>query len=103
MRALRLGLICLSWAVVVALMVVSAFHLGHREPWTFMVALIAVTPWIYMLAWVTTSIGLFFQRGVLTVTSILLVVLQLWWVAPDFDPISHLASPVPGEVEYPLV
>ena len=101
-RALRLGLICLSWAVVAALVVVSAFHLGHREPWTFMVALIAVTPWIYMLAWVTTSIGLFFQRRALTVASIVVVVLQLWWVVPDFDPISHLASPVPGEVEFRL-
>jgi endonuclease/exonuclease/phosphatase (EEP) superfamily protein YafD len=67
-----------------------------------MVALIAVTPWIYMLAWVTTSIGLFFQRRALTVSSIVLVVLQLWWVVPDFDPISHLTSPVPGEVQFGL-
>ena len=44
------------------LAVVSVFHLSHREPWTAVVALIAVTPWIYMLAWVTASIGLFFQR-----------------------------------------
>jgi len=101
-RALRLGLIGLSWVVVAALVVVSAFHLGHREPWIFMVALIAVTPSIYMLAWATTSIGLFFHRRALTVLSIVLVVLQLWWVVPDFDPISHLASPVPGEVQFRL-
>jgi len=93
-------LIGFSWAVVVALVVISAFHLGHREPWTFMVALIAVTPWIYMLAWATTSVGLCFHRRVLLVTSITLVALQLWWVIPDFDPISHLASAVAGEVHF---
>jgi endonuclease/exonuclease/phosphatase (EEP) superfamily protein YafD len=78
------------------LAVVSVFHLGHREPRTLIVALIAATPWIYMLAWVTASIGLFRRRPALVVTSIVLVGLQLWWVVPDFDPISHLSSPVPG-------
>jgi len=36
------------------------------------------------------------------VTSIVLVVLQLWWVVPDFDPISHLAATVPGDVQIRL-
>ncbi len=101
-RALRWGLIGLSWGVVAALVAISVFHLVHREPRTVILDLIAVTPWIYMLAWLTTSVGLWFHRPVMTVTSAVLVVLQLWWVVPDFDPISHLVSPVPGEVQIRL-
>lgn len=81
-----------------ALAVVSVFHLSHSEPRTAVVALIAVTPWIYMLAWVTASIGLFFGRRPLALISAVLVLLQLWWVVPDFDPISHFAPPAPGSV-----
>jgi endonuclease/exonuclease/phosphatase (EEP) superfamily protein YafD len=97
-----LTLLGLSWVVVAALVVVSAFHLVRREPWTAMVALIAATPWIYMLAWVTVSVGLFFRRRALAVTSAVLVVLQLWWVIPDFDPVSHLTSPAAGEIQVRL-
>ena len=61
-RALRWGLIGLSWGVVAALVVISVFHLVHREPRTVILDLIAVTPWIYMLAWLTTSVGLWFHR-----------------------------------------
>ena len=101
-RGLRSALLGLSWAVVAALMVVTVFHLVRREPWNAIVALIAVTPWIYTLAWVTASVGLFFRRRALAVISAVLVVLQLWWVIPDFDPISHLASPVADEIEVRL-
>ena len=51
-----------------------------------------------MLAWVTLSTGLFTRRRVLVLTSMVLVCLQLWWVLPDFNPISHLQSPSPGSV-----
>lgn len=100
--ALRSALLGWSWAVVAALVVISVFHLAHREPRTVILDLIAVTPWTYMLAWVTASVGLWFHRRALAVTSAALVVLQLWWVAPDFDPISHLTSPVPGDVQIRL-
>jgi endonuclease/exonuclease/phosphatase (EEP) superfamily protein YafD len=92
-------LIALSWAVAAALVFVSGLHLAHREPWTLIVGLIAVTPWIYMLAWVTTSVGLFFHRRVLAAISAVLVVLQLWWVVPDFDPVSHLVRPERGQAQ----
>jgi endonuclease/exonuclease/phosphatase (EEP) superfamily protein YafD len=95
--------IALSWSVVAALLAVTSLHLAHSEPWTIVVGLIAVTPWIYMLAWVTTSIGLFFRRRVLAATSAILVLFQLWWVVPDFDPIGHLASLVPGNVQITLL
>jgi endonuclease/exonuclease/phosphatase (EEP) superfamily protein YafD len=98
LRALRLALLGLSWAVVAALVLVSAFHVVHSEPWTPILDLIAVTPWVYMLAWVTASIGLFSRRRALTMVSAVLVLLQLWWVLPDFDPIAHLARPAPGSV-----
>ena len=88
---MRWALIGLAWVVVAALVVVSAFHLAHRGPWTLMVALIAVTPWTYMLAWATILIGLFYRRRVLLVVSVVLVLLQLSWVVPDFDPISHFS------------
>lgn len=101
-RALRLALLGVCWAVVAALAVVSAFHLVHREPQTVILDLIAVTPWIYMLAWVTTSVGLWLHKRALAVISAVLVLLQLWWVVPDFDPISHLARPVPGEAQISL-
>lgn len=93
--ASRLLLFGLSWTVAASLAVVAAFDLVHREPWTFMVALISVTPWLYMLAWLTASVGLFFRRRVLAATSAVLIVLQLWWVVPDFDPVSHL-QPLPA-------
>ena len=96
-RVSRGVLIALSWAVAAVLVTVSGFHLAHREPWTLIVGLIAVTPWIYMMAWVTTSVGLFFRRRVLAMISAVLVVLQLWWVVPDFDPVSHLARPERGQ------
>jgi endonuclease/exonuclease/phosphatase (EEP) superfamily protein YafD len=80
-----------------ALVIVSGFHLAHREPWTLIVGLIAVTPWTYMLAWVTTSVALFYRRRVLAGISVVLVVLQLWWVVPDFDPVSHLVRPERGQ------
>jgi len=96
-HALRALLFASSWAVAAALVIVSGFHLAHREPWTLIVGLIAVTPWIYMMAWVTTSVGLFFRRRVLAVISAVLVVLQLWWVVPDFDPLSDLARPERGQ------
>jgi endonuclease/exonuclease/phosphatase (EEP) superfamily protein YafD len=101
-KALRSILLGLSWPVVAALVVVSGFHLVHREPWTLILDLIAVTPWIYMLAWATASMGLFFRRRVLTAVSAMLVLLQLWWVIPDFDPISHLARPGPNFVSLRL-
>jgi endonuclease/exonuclease/phosphatase (EEP) superfamily protein YafD len=87
----------LSWAVVTALVVLTAFHAAHREPLNIIVGLIAATPWVYMLAWVTVSIGLFTRRRVLAGISVALVLLQLWWVVPDFDPISHLVRPLAGE------
>jgi len=102
LRVLRPVLVALSWAVVAALVILTGFHLAHREPWTLIVGLIAVTPWIYMLAWVTASAGLLFRRRVLALISAALVVLQLWWVVPDFDPISHLARPARGEVQVRL-
>ena len=94
----RLSLLGLSWAVVAVLAVVSTFHLAHVEPSTQVVALISVTPWIYMLAWVSTSVGLFFHRRALGVCSLLLVGLQLWWVVPDFNPIPHLVPLRANEV-----
>jgi endonuclease/exonuclease/phosphatase (EEP) superfamily protein YafD len=84
-----------SWAVVTALLLVTVLHLVHSEPWTLIVALISVTPWIYMLAWVTASVGLLFHRRALVGISTVLVALQLWWVVPDFDPVSHL-EPLPA-------
>jgi len=57
-RALRLVLLWLSWLVVAALVVVTAFHLAHREPWNIVVGLIAATPWVYLPAWLTAAIGL---------------------------------------------
>jgi endonuclease/exonuclease/phosphatase (EEP) superfamily protein YafD len=102
LRALRFAIVGLSWAVVAALVVVSGFHLAHREPRSAIVGLIAVTPWIYMLAWVTASVGLFSRHRVLAAISFVLVALQLWWVLPDFDPISHLVRPEPGTVSVRL-
>ena len=98
LRVLRLALLGSSWAVVAALAGVSAFHLAHVEPWTQVVALIAATPWVYMLAWVSAAVGLFFDRRALAVGSLVLVGFQLWWVLPDFDPISHLVPLRAGEV-----
>ena len=52
-----------------------------------------------MMAWVTTSVGLFFRRRLLAVISAVLVGLQLWWVCVlDFDPVSHLAKPKRGQI-----
>ena len=102
-RSLHRLLVGSSWGVVAALAVVTSFHLARTEPWTLVVGLIAVTPWIYMLAWVTCSIGLFFRRRVLASTSAVLVLLQLWWVVPDFDPIAHLVSPVPGDIRVTIL
>jgi len=97
-RTLRWVTIGLAWAVVVVLVVITAFHLARREPWTLMVGLIAATPWVYMPAWVAASVGLFWRRWLLTATALVLVALQLWWVLPDFDPFSHLARQLPGDV-----
>ncbi len=90
-------LVALCWSVVGALWVVSAFHLAHREPWNIMVGFIAVTPWIYMLAWATAAVGLLDRRYALAGLSLALVALQVWWVAPDFDPFSHLVKPRAGQ------
>ncbi len=101
-RALRWALFGLSWLVVAALVVISIFHLAHSEPRTVVLDLIAVTPWIYMLAWVTAAVGLWSHRRTLAMTSIVLVLLQLWWVVPDFDPIAHLAATEPGDAQIRL-
>ncbi len=101
-RVVRVAILSLSWTVVVALVTVSGFHLARREPWTLMVGLIAVTPWIYMLAWFTASVGLFARHRVLAVVSFGLVGLQLWWVLPGFDPIAHLSRPAPGSASLRL-
>ena len=93
------GLVCLAWVVDIGLVVVSAFHLAHWEPRSVIVGVIAVTPWIYMLAWPSFSIGLFTRRYALVALSAVLMGLQLWWVVPDFDPISHLATRIPGAVQ----
>ena len=90
-------LLRLCWAVVGALWVVSAFHLAHREPWNIMVGFIAVTPWIYMLAWATAAVGLLDRRYALAGLSLVLVAMQVWWVAPDFNPFSHLVKPHAGQ------
>lgn len=94
----RAWLLRLSWVIVAGLGVITGFHLAHREPWSVIVGLIAVTPWVYMLAWVTGSVGLWARRRVLAAVSLVLVGFQLWWVVPDFDPISRLEPPKAGEV-----
>jgi endonuclease/exonuclease/phosphatase (EEP) superfamily protein YafD len=88
----------LSWLVVAGLMLVTGFHLAHREPRSAIVGAIALTPWLYMLAWVTLSIGLGFRRRAMTAVSLVLVGLQMWWVLPDFDPFSHLVAQPPGSL-----
>jgi endonuclease/exonuclease/phosphatase (EEP) superfamily protein YafD len=97
-RVVGLVLICLSWVVVAGLVLASGFHLLRRETRSVIVGVIAVTPWIYMLAWLTLSVGLATHRRALAGISLVLVGLQLWWVLPDFDPISHLSPPAPGSV-----
>lgn len=82
------------WAMAVGLCLDSFFHLACYEPRSVIVGMIAVTPWVYMLAWATAAAGLFWRRRALAVVSLVLVGLQLWWVVPDFDPISHLV-PLP--------
>jgi endonuclease/exonuclease/phosphatase (EEP) superfamily protein YafD len=86
----------------VGLLAVSGFHLAESEPRSAIVGAIAVTPWIYMLAWATFSFGLFAHQRVLALISLVLVGLQLWWVAPDFDPISHLQPAPSGSVKLRL-
>jgi endonuclease/exonuclease/phosphatase (EEP) superfamily protein YafD len=99
LRGCRLTMIALSWTVVIGLAIVSAFHLLQSEPSVAFVALIAVTPWIYMLAWASALVGLFTGHRVLAGVSVVLVGLQLWWVLPDFDPISHVVRPPRGAAE----
>jgi endonuclease/exonuclease/phosphatase (EEP) superfamily protein YafD len=84
------ALVALSWTVVAALAVLSVFHLAHSEPSTAILSLIAVTPWVYMLAWASAAVGLLSRRRALAAMSVVLVGLQLWWVVPDFDPLSHV-------------
>jgi endonuclease/exonuclease/phosphatase (EEP) superfamily protein YafD len=91
-----------SWAFVAGLVVVSLFHLAHREPWDSLVGLINATPWVYMPAWATAAVGLFWRRRGLAVVSVVLVALQLWWVVPDFNPVSHLVKARPGDVSVQL-
>jgi endonuclease/exonuclease/phosphatase (EEP) superfamily protein YafD len=98
LRTVRLVYLALSWVVVAGLLIVSGFHLVKSEPRSAIVGAIAVTPWLYMLSWVTLSTGLFTRRRFLAFFSIVLVCLQLWWALPDFNPISHLHSPPPGSV-----
>jgi endonuclease/exonuclease/phosphatase (EEP) superfamily protein YafD len=100
--ALRLGCLTLCWVVVAGLVALSGFHLAHSEPRSAIIGAIAVTPWIYMLAWVTLSFGLFAHRRALAGVSLVLVGLQLWWVVPDFDPISHLQPAPPGSARFRL-
>jgi len=101
-RVLCLGLLTLSWVAVAGLVVVSGFHLAQREPRSAIVGAIAVTPWIYMLAWATLSFGLFARRRALAGVSLVLVGLQLWWVVPYFDPLSHLQPAPPGSARLRL-
>lgn len=88
-----------AWLVVGLLGLVSAFHMGQIEPDVAVLVLMALTPWVYMLAWVTAAFGLWTRRRALAVCSVALVALQLWWVLPDFDPLSQLVRLPPGEVQ----
>jgi len=95
----RMAAVACSWLAVGLLALVSGFHLAGSEPRVAVVALIALTPWLYMLAWVSASVGLFTRQRVLAVASLALVGLQLWWVLPDFDPVSHVVGLAAGETE----
>jgi endonuclease/exonuclease/phosphatase (EEP) superfamily protein YafD len=97
------ALVTLSWVVVVALAVLSVFHLAHSEPSTAILSLIAVTPWVYMLAWVSAAAGLLSRRRALAASSVVLIGLQLWWVVPDFDPVSHVVRLPKGADEVRLL
>jgi endonuclease/exonuclease/phosphatase (EEP) superfamily protein YafD len=99
----RFALVALSWVVVAALAILSVFHFAHSEPYTLILSLIAVTPWIYMLAWASAVVGLLGRRLALAAISVMLVGLQLWWVVPDFDPISHLVRLPKGADEVRLL
>jgi endonuclease/exonuclease/phosphatase (EEP) superfamily protein YafD len=94
--------LAVSWVVVGALGAVSVFHLVHLEPRNIIVGLVAVTPWAYMLAWVTGAAGLVWDRR-LAVLSFVLVGLQIWWVVPEFDPVSHTVRLPEGALAVRLV
>jgi endonuclease/exonuclease/phosphatase (EEP) superfamily protein YafD len=87
-----------AWLVVVVLAGESVLHVAHHATTSWMVALVAATPWIYLPAWVSAAVGAVFRRRLLLAASLALVALQLWWVVPAFDPISHASPPPPGAV-----
>lgn len=67
----------------------------HSDSW-WVIAVTAVSPWLYFSAWVVAAWAAVARAWWLTGVAGLLVALSLWWLVPQWTPIHRASAPVAG-------
>jgi endonuclease/exonuclease/phosphatase (EEP) superfamily protein YafD len=88
-------LAALGWLVTLPLLLVATLRLFLRDASPELIALNAMTPWVYLPVWAIIPLAFRAQRRPLLVCASMLAVLHLLWL----DPTVLLASPQPPWAE----
>jgi endonuclease/exonuclease/phosphatase (EEP) superfamily protein YafD len=80
---------------VVVLTLFALLRWLHEASW-WMVAVTAISPWLYFSAWVVAGYALATKRLLLGGVAGLLVALSIWWLVPQWWPVDRAPHPVAG-------
>jgi endonuclease/exonuclease/phosphatase (EEP) superfamily protein YafD len=91
-------MVTIGWVVTGGLYALTVLRLTHTDSWWPVIVAIAVSPWLYFLAWIVAAVGAVRHRWVLTGAAGVLVVLSIVWLVPQWYPWARAAAPAPGAV-----
>lgn len=97
-RQINAGIAVLCWLIVAALGALAAGRIAHADGSTAMVAVIALTPLLYLPAWAVAGFALATRRTGLSIGGLVLVALHLVWTVPQMIPWSTAEAARPGAI-----
>jgi endonuclease/exonuclease/phosphatase (EEP) superfamily protein YafD len=70
----------------------------HADSWWLLVAATAISPWLYFSSWVIAAGAAWAHRPRLAAVAGILVVISIWWLAPQWYPFSRASTPASGSI-----
>lgn len=81
-----------GWLIVGGLLAVVSVRASGWDTSALSVAVLAASPWLYLLAWPVGIAAVVGSRWALAAGAAVIVAAQLWWVAPQWAPFPHTVS-----------